>query len=272
MRWPKFIYLNPFFRLCPKRSDEDHIFVVGAPRSGTTLVSNVIANNSAVCSLGSETNIFSWHTCFALFDGKAGLNSDDFNSLRKRHRNVVDLLDELSKSRKTESGRSRFLEKTPQHVFHLGFITKHFPNAKIVNVIRDPRDAYLSSKSNNAIRQKSAHHYGTYWKKSIQARQKFIGHPSIIDIKYESLTNNPSKEFTKLMSWLELDYEESQISPSKMVKDPRAGSKEFRLLGKEISNERNGMYQKELSADEIQEVETAAGDILSLMGYARFKQ
>jgi len=88
----------------------------------------------------------------------------------------------------------------------------------VINVIRDPRDGYLSSKSNDAISQKTAKACGRYWKKSIEIRQRFIDSPAVIDIKYENLTNNPEKEFTKLMAWLGLEYEKSQISETVFIK------------------------------------------------------
>jgi len=199
--------------------------LLAPPRSGTTLISNVIANNKNVCSLRSETNIFSWLTCFSVFEGVAGYNSYQLNLLRKKHNNVVKLIDDLSRLCKEKTNSNRFLEKTPQHVFHLNFITKHFPNAQIVNIVRDPRDGFLSSKSNDGVTQESPKSYGLYWKKSVEARRKLMSNPSIFDITYESLTNNPKEEIKKLMIWLGLDFEEKQISP---------GSKEFALLGKKL--------------------------------------
>lgn len=272
MRYPKYIYLNPFFRLFGTRSEENHIFVVGAPRSGTTLLSNVIANHSEVCSLKSETNIFSWRTCFYLLEGNAGRNSYEFNKLRKQKRNVVELLDEVAKQCKIEYGCSRFLEKTPQHVLHLDYILKYYPNAYVINIVRDPRDAYLSSKANRAVPQKSAINYARYWKKSILARQKHIASKSIIDCKYEDLTNAPAEEFSRIMSALMLHFEPNQILPSNMKKDPRAHKKQFRLLGSAISNERNGLFKTQLSTKEIRDIESTIGDVLFIHGYEPYSE
>lgn len=243
------------------------IFLLSAPRSGTTLLANVIANHSEVCSVDSETNIFSWRTCFYSLEGKARWNSQDFNKLRKQHGNVIELLDEISKQYKADNNSTRFLEKTPQHVFHLGYILKHYTNAKIVNIMRDPRDAYLSSKANDSVIQKSTKEYARYWRRSVLASQKHVNAPGMIECRYEDITNEPVSELTRIMTELGLDFEENQIKPSKMGHDPRAFTDQFRLLGKQISNERNGLFASELSTNEIRQIESVVGDVLSIHDY-----
>jgi hypothetical protein len=259
MRLPKHIYLNPFFRICHTKSSERHVFVVGAPRSGTTLIANVISNHSKFCSLSAETDIFGWKSCFAIFEGSAGMHSGEFNQFRRQFSNVVELVDGLANKCKKQFSSERFVEKTPQHVFHLSFILKHFPQAQVVNVVRDPRDAFVSSKSNKSVVQNNAIKFTKYWRQSISSRQQFVGHKAIKDIRYECFVRSPEFELKELMSWLGADFEPDQIRSDVMANHPRAGHDAFRLLGKPISTASVGRWKSELNLEEVNSIHLIAG-------------
>lgn len=261
MRIPKYVYLNPFFRLCRTISEQKHVFVVGAPRSGTTLLANVIANHSNFCSLNSETDLFGWRSSFLLFEGKAGRHSGEFNKFRRQFPDVVQLLDGLADECKKEHGCETFVEKTPQHVFHLAFILKHFPESKIINVIRDPKDAFLSSKSNKSVVQVTPRAFAIYWKKCIEARQDMGDNVAIADVRYEQFVSSPSTELEQLMGWLGEQYEPSQIDPEEMSKHPLSGEAAFRLLGKKISTASVGRWRSELTGKEVETIDRLVGGL-----------
>lgn len=251
MRLPKYVYPDPRFRLNAGISDMRHIFVVGAPRSGTTMLANVIANHPAICSLDSETSLFAWKDTFLLFEGKAGMNSWRFNAFRREHKDLVAMFDALAQQRLAETGATRFLEKTPQHVLNLDYILKHFPKAQVVNIIRDPRDAWCSSKSNSSIAQKTPRKFARYWRRCIRTRQEFANHPAIFDIRYEDFTAAPEATLRPLMEWLGEGFDERQLSVEEMGAHHLAGSSRFRQLGKAINTGSVGRWQKDLSAEEV---------------------
>ena len=255
MRIPKRVYFNPFFRLFPKTSNENHIFVVGPPRSGTTLVASIISNHPAICSFHSETALFSWRETFLLFEGKAGRNSYQYHRLRQQARDVVSLCDALAAECKEEKGGRRFLEKTPQHVLHLAFILKYFPKAQIINIVRDPRDGFASSRSNASIAQKSAAGFARYWKRCVETRQRFGGHPQIYDIGYETMVAEPDKTIGDVIAWLGESFEKDILGPDRMKQHHLAGSSRFRHLGGPINPSSVGRWKRDLSAAEIATIE-----------------
>jgi hypothetical protein len=204
-----------------------------------------------------------------LFEGKVGRHSSEFHALRRQCTNVVELFDRLADECKLRIGGTRYVEKTPQHVFHIGFILKHFPQAQIVNVLRDPRDCFLSSRSNRSVPQNSPKAFASYWKRSILARQKFAGNAAITDIHYETLCQGPQTALATLMEWLGSTFEPGQISPSMMAKDPRAGSKAFRMLGKPISASSVGRWRKSLKQTEIDELENVLKDVIEVAEYEK---
>ena len=78
----------------------------------------------------------------------------------------------------------RFVEKTPQHILHLPFILKWFPQAQVIHLVRDGRDCYCSSKINIDIPQnKSAKEFASYWK------NVFLSQQNTMIIKIFSLLN-----------------------------------------------------------------------------------
>lgn len=260
MRIPKYIYLNPFYRNCFTSSPERHIFVVGPPRSGTTLLANVLANHSNLCSLASETNMFGWRSNFFLFEGGAGRNSYELNKLRHSKRNLVELFDSIAAECRTENSCERFVEKTPQHVFHIRYILRHFPESRIIFIYRDPRDGFVSSRSNRHIAQKSPQSFSRYWRRCVLSRMNYCRDARIIDLKYEDFVQEPEDELKRIMSFLGETFEPSQISPNRMSQNPRAGTASFRLLGGPISSVSIGRWRTELSANDESVIRKVAAE------------
>lgn len=174
----------------------------------------------------------------------------------------MELFDSLADECKSQHRCARFLEKTPQHVFHLSFILSRFPNAKIVNVVRDPRDCYVSSNSNRQVVQNSSRKNAKYWRRCIEARNRFASHPRIIDVRYEKLVNYPSDTLKPLMHWVGEEFESIQIEPELMTKDLRARAPQLRLFGKRISATSVNRWSKQLSDDEINIIEEVVGRLL----------
>ena len=247
MRWPRRIYINPFFRAMCGRSSERHIFVIGPPRSGTTLLSNIISNHSNICAYGGETNLFSWRTCFFLFEGCADRHSAAFHDFRSDCRDVVELMDRLASQLKARTGTTRFLEKTPQHALHIGFMIDKFPNAKIINIIRDPRDGFVSSRSNPHVPQTTPGQFARYWLRCVASRANIGGHRSILDLKYEELVSMPEQQIIRVMKHIGEPFEHNQLDPNKMSCNPRANTPEFRLLGGPVSSRSVGRWRIELT-------------------------
>jgi len=107
------------------------VFVVGLPRTGTTLVERIIASHSAMTSVG-ETNVFARLAADIAGDA-ASRQRFDFRELGRRYAAVVERI--------YRPGGLRFVDKTLQNYLYCGVIHAALPLAKIIFVRRDPLDA-----------------------------------------------------------------------------------------------------------------------------------
>lgn len=113
------------------------IFVIGLPRSGTTLIDRIIASHSEVASLG-EVNDFAYSVMrtagggggkMSLIERSATL---DFKRLGQRY---------LDSTRAYGAGTPYLIDKTPLNYLYIGLIRRALPNARIVHIRRNPMDS-----------------------------------------------------------------------------------------------------------------------------------
>ena len=120
------------------------VFVVGMPRSGTTLVESIIASHPSAAGAGELDAIIKYVIGMGKLLGVAehypdavlGLSKDSIGHLTKKY------LDTLSAHAPTAA---RVVDKMPQNFLHLGLIAVMFPNAKVVHCMRNPIDVCLSN-------------------------------------------------------------------------------------------------------------------------------
>ena len=125
---------------------EKPIFIVSAPRSGSTLLFETLAASSQLCSLGGEAH---W-----LVEGIAGLRPGapgvDSNRLLAQHatpdvaedirQQILAQLRDHTGQQIAEPGARRFLEKTPKNSLRIPFFQQIFPDAQFIFLWRDPRE------------------------------------------------------------------------------------------------------------------------------------
>lgn len=181
------------------------IFIVGMPRSGTSLVEQILASHSKVYGAG-ELNTFEQ----ALASEAIGKNAVSLDRIS----NVGDYY--LEKTSFLVDGEEGFVtDKMPYNFQYIGFIKRAMPQAKIIHCVRDPRDVWLSmyrlffphseadfSYDMNAF----AEYYGYY--KKIMAFWREIFSSEIYDISYEGLIENPKEEIEELLSFCGLGWQD----------------------------------------------------------------
>ena len=215
------------------------IFVVGAGRSGTTLLASMIASHSDVGG-GPETHFFdkiratelgraaadpSWPSlavdCIlglrlaeqpvhSLFGVKPREVSD---FLSHRAPSVAAMLESLTTARARSQGKSRWVEKTPNHLLHVQQIRVAFPKARIVRIVRDPRDAaysmrQLPSASTSAVANALA--LLDDWH---SRSREFFGpnFPDALTVRFEDLVVDPENVLTKVCAHLDLPFEDRML-------------------------------------------------------------
>lgn len=180
------------------------VFIVGMPRSGTTLVEQIIASHSNVFGCGERTDVYNVVKAI-------GMNPEKWNQTTIRQY----AMSQLSKLKLAGRAASRVTDKMPDNVFRLGLIAILFPHAKIIVCHRDKRDIGLSCYFQN---------FGTamFWSNDLRMisdritqTERIIKHwhsvlpLPILDVNYETLISNPEAESKKLISFIGLDWEEA---------------------------------------------------------------
>jgi tetratricopeptide (TPR) repeat protein len=124
-------------------SSEEPIFVVGLPRTGTSLVDRIISSHPSVLSAGELNNLSQLMKAMAQTPGDLSL---DVMTLRAAGKLALARLGKayVDSTRPVTGERPRFIDKAPINYLLAGLIHRTLPNARIVCLMRDPMDACLS--------------------------------------------------------------------------------------------------------------------------------
>jgi hypothetical protein len=214
---------------------QDPIFVVGFPRSGTTLIQSLIATQADVYTL-PETHFFNVINKVIEKKNNGTINPCCINSVFLKILEKMDLEFSVSEREKifslSESGNLtakdlfefiinhyiehdfntavpyRWMEKTPNHAYFLNDIFSLYPDCQIINIIRHPVPAILSRKNSFKLnRDKPLSWLSSLWKRSVDSIEKFNNkHPGIsLTIKYEHLTSELNRTLMKVLQFLNLE-------------------------------------------------------------------
>lgn len=197
---------------------ETPIFILGMPRSGTSLVEQILASHPDVHGAGERNEIAEIASDLA-----ARLGSEftypkcvlDLNA--KMAKEIAEeYLDRISAG---VAPALRITDKMPRNFLDIGLIRLLFPKARIIHCIRDPMDTCLSCYMNNfGIRirfSNSLADLAEYFK----AYQDLMGHwkavldPPVYCLRYEKLVTNPDAEIRNLIDYCSLPWDERCITP-----------------------------------------------------------
>jgi hypothetical protein len=259
---------NIRWRLASTVSDIDLVFVVGAPRSGTTLLQRMLLVHSRFYGIPGETGIFSKANLFDLGRRHFGLPDEQVKRLFVDSADVVDFFQRAISLLDGAASGARFVEKTPQHVLQLPFILRHFPRAHVVNLVRDGRDCFCSARQHPRIPQKSSvQRFARYWRSCIRMALRHETHPRVLTVKYEELVRSPLASLQRVMAFLGEPMEAAQMSPDALGSDQRSGTQEFARLREPIDPRTVGRWVEELSPVQNREFIAVAGPELAHYGY-----
>jgi tetratricopeptide (TPR) repeat protein len=165
----------------PPADGRTHVFLVGFPRSGTTLLEQVLAAHPNVAAMEERTCLMDSASAFfgsdADLDRLASLPDTELESWRRAYWKRV---------AETEVTTSKpvFIDKMPLNAVFLPLIAKLFPRAKILFALRDPRDVALS-----CFRRRFAMNPGMYQFTGLESTAAYYGAVMrLIDIYREKLT------------------------------------------------------------------------------------
>lgn len=188
------------------------IFLVGARRSGTNWLQRVVGAHPEVALVPSETYLFSYgiqplrdrfHHGVRGSPGTAFIYMDE-HELLDALRDFCDRA--LMPYLREESGARRLAERTPDHVSCLELIGSIYPDAHVVNIVRDGRDVVRSLLSQTwESAPRTVEEAAEEWRSSVEAAEKAAGAvPLLRTVQYEHLLADPLRSITDLYGWLGL--------------------------------------------------------------------
>jgi len=173
-----------------------------------------------------------------------------------------------------KAGNQRWVEKTPNHIFHIGKMLSERPDARVIIMVRDGRDVACSLRKRGVV-------WGSYsndfsggvqkWLDTIQLALEFKDRA--YTVRYEDLVENPESVMHDLTTFLGESFEPQMLQG---VESPRYGSStgvenaEYRIwqAGQPVYDGR-GAWRQEMSSDEKEYFKKVAGDQLIELDYAK---
>ncbi len=223
---------------------KNNIFVLGMPRSGTTLIEKIISSHSKVSSI-SESNFIPEKIYEYL--------NKDFEDIQNfLNSNFENEYNNFIKSFNIKN--DTIVDKTLTNFWYLGFIKIFFPNAKIIHISRNPKDNCLSIFENifdypegwNSDQEELAEYYLIY--KDLMKFWNGIFKSSIFNISYEDLVNDTETKIKELIRYCDLEWEKNCLdfhknnNPIKTVSFNQANKPIYKTSIKKYE-----IYEKELS-------------------------
>ena len=239
------------------------VFVVGNSRSGTTMMGRILGKHPSVYTFG-ELHFFG-QLCAPPFSSKVGrkeiekLTSQLFCIQREGYRTHGNprrflseaqlFLESLTSYPETqaalfdaflhhiaaENSRNIPCDQTPRNVFYIADILQLYPKARIINMIRDPRDVLLSQKGKwkrrflggsdmpmkETFRDWVNYHPITIsyiWRTAVTAAEQFLQHERVVSVYFEELLTHPDVTVKSICDFVGVTYTDE------MLQVPQVGS------------------------------------------------
>ncbi len=188
------------------------IFIVGMPRSGTSLIEQIISSHSKVTGAGELPYVQDFAE--EIFNGNSKVDDNILLNFRKTY---------FEKLSKVSNGNFIITDKMPQNFRYIGLICSVFPEAKIIHVKRNSAalcwgnfKQFFSSKV-SCLYSYDLKDIVAYYKlyKDLMTFWEDQYSEKIYTLNYDKLTINQEEEIKKLIKYLELRWQEECLSPEK---------------------------------------------------------
>ncbi len=197
--------------------EESPIFIVGMPRTGTTLVERLLGSHSQVVSIGEFTEFPQMFGAMMAQAERAKTAersaadlslSIDFHELGRRY---------AAAARQLAGGSPRFVDKLPYNFLYCGYILAALPKARILHLTRDPLDTcyavyktlFFNAYSYSYDLEELADYYISYRRQMAHWHQVLPGR--ILDVSYEQLVREPQAQARRILQWCGLPWEDAVL-------------------------------------------------------------
>jgi len=202
-------------------ASEEPIFVIGMPRTGTTLVDRILSSHPDVTSAGELTDFalivkrLAGTPSYRVLDTEtlAASAALDFASLGARY---------LDSTRPHTGGTRRFVDKMPLNFFYAALIHAALPNARIVCLRRNPMDACLSNVRQLFATRFSYYDYsfdlldtGRYYLQFdalVCTWRRALPPARFVEVQYEALVADLERESRRLVEFCDLPWNDACLN------------------------------------------------------------
>lgn len=283
-----------WFRIsCPVMDYNDRpIFVVGCPRSGTTMLQLMLhahpriaipPENRFVLAAYRHRHMFGdltdperrralgrWIVAVKRFED-LGLDPDEVvQRIVAAPPTLGSALGTVLQAYADRFGKPRWGDKRPAYLRRLPVIMKLFPDAQIVNIVRDGRDCVASLKE-TPWRPRSTAELIAFWTESADATRRAardLPPDAYHQIRYEDLVRDPESGLRALCAFLGEEYDPAMAKPSEVAPTAVPEYKTWHALTRaDVTPERVSSWRHRLTPEEVALCEAAFGHRLAEFGY-----
>ena len=213
---------------CPGKRDSRPVFVLGMPRSGTSLTEQILASHSAVAGAGELS--FAYDTAHSIRDMTGEKFPDNMKLLSAEQ--FAELGERYMLRHSPENLAAQYVvDKTPLNFQYIGLLGLALPDARFVHCHRDPiANCFSIHRMPFDEKQTYAHslaalgtYYTRYWNFMQRWRALFPGR--ILDMCYEDTVANIETQSRRMLDFLGLPFEEGVLEfhkTKRLVKTPSA--------------------------------------------------
>ena len=189
---------------------QEPIFIFGMPRSGTTLLEQIVSRHSRV---GAAGELFYWRdSCHRIVNlQKGALNSKEVSKVGQKY---------LEQIRSISPGKAHVTDKFPSNYVYLGLLHLVFPRAIFLHARRHPLDTSLSiymrpfstNQGLGRTRQEIVETYRSY-RASIDSWRDTLAPNRFFDVDYEQMVQDPEGMTRKVIQFCGLAWEDACLRP-----------------------------------------------------------
>lgn len=199
------------------QNTKDYIFIIGMPRSGTTLTEQIISSHKNVYGAGELQFLEKLITKYILINNN--FIADNISEIK------IDILEKIQKeyikyTENLEYEQKVLVDKAPLNFRWIGFIKIIFPNSKIIHCNRDPMDTCFSNYKNSFAEKSLEFSYdlndlGNYYNiyKKLMNFWNLTFSDDIYNLNYENLVSDKENQIKNLLKYCNLEWDINCLLP-----------------------------------------------------------